>query len=295
MKYDICVYAVPRGISRLDVYLAEGLGLCTRNQLKQRIASLCVNGVKVKLSKKVMQKDRIGFELADAPSLTLEPQPISLDILYEDDDVLVLNKPQGLVVHPGAGNPSGTLANALLYYIDGLSNETERPGIVHRLDKETSGVLITAKNQAAHEYLSSQFREKTAAKTYLAIVRGCPPDAKGQIENNLGRSRSDRKKFTAVNHGGKKAVTRYEVLRRYDTYSFVKLELLTGRTHQLRVHMKELGCPIAGDPVYGTKADSAESLMLHAYRLSIKLPQSDVRRCFRAPLPERFKLMLRRI
>ena len=293
MVYDLCVCAVPRGIQRLDVYITEGLGICTRNQLKQRIRDLKVNDTGAKLSRKIQAGDRLTFELEAPPELSVEAQDIPICILFENADVAVINKPQGMVVHPGAGNYSGTLANALLYHVEELSAESDRPGIVHRLDKETSGVIITAKHQDSLEYLSSQFRNKTTKKTYLAIVYGQPPSAQGRIENSLGRSRTDRKKFASVRTGGKRACTNYRVLASYKGYAFIVLEPETGRTHQLRVHMRELECPIAGDPVYGSKSDKTQTLMLHAYRLRIKLPGAAGVSTFRAPLPMRFKQHLR--
>ena len=289
--FDFCVCAVPSGMQRLDKYLAEGLGICPRNQLQQRGRDFLLNGREAKPSRRVKIGDRIAFVLDDPPKSHLEAEDIGLDILYEDDQVLVVNKAQGMVVHPGAGNRQGTLANALLFHVDGLKAGDERPGIVHRLDKETSGIIITAKNDEALEYLSAQFREKTTEKAYLAVVVGGPEEKEGRISTCIGRSKRDRKRFDVLKGRGKPALTRYRVLARYDGYSFLLLRPETGRTHQLRVHMRHLGCPIAGDPLYGLRRDPTPSLMLHAYTLRIRLPGGESR-SFRAPMPRRFKTML---
>ena len=292
MRYDFCIFDIPAAKMRADKYICETLDICTRNQLQQRLSLLKVNGSAAKPGRKVGKGDRIEIEISDPPKITLTAESIPLSVVFENGDVLVLDKPQGMVVHPGAGNYSGTLANALLYYVDDLDEYNERPGIVHRLDKETSGIIITAKNEKTLSWLSEQFKERAAKKRYLAIVLGGPEKNAGTIDTNIGRSRSDRKKMAVTKTGGKSAVTKYKVLARYGKYTFMVLTPKTGRTHQLRVHMKYLGCPIAGDPVYGDRRDGVKSLMLHAYKLMIRLPDEDVPITFRAPVPDRIKRLL---
>ncbi|MEM5947899.1 RluA family pseudouridine synthase [Spirochaetia bacterium 38H-sp] len=291
---------------RLDEFLASRLGI-SRNQVKQRVSSLVVNGKPCKLSKKLVAGLSISGILEPVPHTELVPQDIELSVLYEDEFCIVIDKPQGLVVHPGAGNPEGTVANALAYryFSAGLEYEEEgfddvdnlRPGIVHRLDKDTSGVLLAAKDKASQEFFSSCFRERQVKKIYLAVVKGLPSAKNGTIEGWLRRSRSNRKKFILTEHdeGGKFSQSFYSVLSSYGRYSLVALYPHTGRTHQLRVHMAHIGCPILGDPLY-SRVDSSfpdATLMLHAYRLTIPLPDKKRIASFRAPLPVRFKEVLR--
>jgi 23S rRNA pseudouridine1911/1915/1917 synthase len=217
-----------------------------------------------------------------------------LDILYEDSRVVVLNKPRGMVVHPGSGVRSGTLVQGLLAHAREIAvnfpKEPVRPGIVHRLDKDTSGVIITAKDPESLEYLACQFRGRAVRKVYLAIVKGMPPQLRGTIRGHILRDPRHRKRFVHAETGGKPAETLYKVLSSRDGYSFVVLKPKTGRTHQLRVHMKSVGCPILGDPVYGRKDQSFSQagLMLHAYSLSLVLPGENQERTFRAPIPPEF-------
>jgi 23S rRNA pseudouridine1911/1915/1917 synthase len=230
-------------------------------------------------------------------------EDIPLTVLYEDSQVLVADKPAGMVVHPGAGNFSGTLVHALLFRIggwpesEGASAPGLRPGIVHRLDKDTSGVIITAKNPRAQEFLAAQFRERRVKKEYLAVVKGRLYPLTGRISSYLIRDSGNRKKFTWNGEGrGRLAVTSYRVLKVFENHSLVLLRPRTGRTHQLRVHMLSLGHPIAGDPLYSRPGGEAKSLpqglMLHARRLSLLLPGETGERTFQAPLPERFKQYL---
>lgn len=293
--YDFCVLREYKRSVRVDQFISDEAGLISRNQLKQRVRELRINDRSVKLSRKVAPGDRIRLELEAPPRIELIPEEIPLNILYEDEHVIVINKPQGLVVHPAPGNYTGTLVHGLLHYRDmEAPDEDFRPGIVHRLDKDTSGVLITAKDQEAHEFLSRQFQEKTTRKEYFAICRGNMEHTEGKIEDHLGRSDRNRQLFIAVSRGGKPALTRYKVLRRWKNASFVALFPATGRTHQLRVHMRSLGHPVLGDPLYGGGEKDGCTLMLHAFSLKIVLPGSTRVSCFHAPLPERFGALIRR-
>jgi len=285
---------------RVDKYISDN-NILSRSQIKTRNAKAFLNNVEIKLSRKISNNDVIEVEWDDPPPIDIEPEELPLDIIFEDENVIVLNKKQGMVVHPANGNYTGTLVQGLLYYVKNLShnfnNELERPGIVHRLDKDTSGVIITAKNPETHEFLSNQFRDKTNEKFYLAIVRGYPPKRRGKIETFITRNPVDRKKFITHGHEGKLAITEYRILRNWDKYSLVLLRLKTGRTHQLRVHMVHIGCPILGDPIYGRKDNKfpEATLMLHAWKLKIKLPGKEDLSLFKAAIPTRFKKMLGRI
>ncbi|MCX7029757.1 MAG: RluA family pseudouridine synthase [Spirochaetes bacterium] len=284
---------------RLDRFVAERMGLFTRSQAKSRVAGLRVNGEPARPSRRLKLGDRVAVDYVDPPAEGLAAEEIPLAILFENDEVVVIDKPQGMVVHPGSGNRSGTLVNALLAHCAGLSQAfggfEARPGIVHRLDKDTSGVIITAKNPAAHEHLARQFRDHRVRKLYLAVVRGIPRAGAGRVDGSIARSRADRKRFAPVTAGGRRAVTDWRVLRRYDGCSLVLLAPKTGRTHQLRVHLRLLGTPVLGDPLYGGKDARfpGATLMLHAWRLRIVLPGESQEREFRAPLPERFRSLLR--
>jgi 23S rRNA pseudouridine1911/1915/1917 synthase len=284
---------------RLDRFVAEHMGLFTRSQAKSRVAVLRVNGEPARPSRRLRLGDRVVVEYAEAPVEALAAEAIPLAILFENDEVAVVDKPQGMVVHPGSGNRSGTLVNALLSHCAGLAQAFDgcgaRPGIVHRLDKDTSGVIITAKNPAAHEHLARQFRDHRVRKLYLAVVRGNPRQDAGRVDGGIARSRADRKRFAPVAAGGRRAVTDWRVLRRYEGCSLVLLAPKTGRTHQLRVHLRLLGTPVLGDPLYGGKDSRfpGATLMLHAWRLRITLPGETQAREFRAPLPERFRSLLR--
>ena len=283
---------------RIDRYLAEFVGIATRNQLKQRLSSLSVNGQPAKLSKLVSFGDRIEFELRSSQIFSFRPEPIKIDIVYEDEKVIVVNKPQGMVVHPAAGNYSGTLVQGLVFHCTDIAKTFDegepRPGIVHRLDKDTSGILIAAKNPETQEFLSAQFRKRKTEKKYYALCKGRLNERKGKICTNIARDPRNRKKYCASETQGKPAETYFEVLRLYDEYTFVALRPITGRTHQLRVHLLSKGHPILGDSIYArTDQRYADTtLMLHAYSLKIRLPGSVEPKTFRAPLPERFKRIL---
>ena len=222
-RYDFCVLTLAGGEKRVDQFISDDAKICSRNQLKQRLDTLRVNGKSVRLSRRIMPKDHIELVLQGPPALEISPEEMPLDILYEDDQVIVLDKPQGLVVHPAPGNYSGTLVHGLLFY-GGKETETQdlRPGIVHRLDKDTSGVLITAKNEKAHQFLAAQFQQKSTQKEYLALCRGRMKPEKGEIENNLGRSPRNRQRFAVVTSGGKYAFTSFQVLRRWKRVTLVR-------------------------------------------------------------------------
>jgi len=291
---------------RLDVYVSEKLGLFTRSQARGRIVDAAVNGVPARLARTVRQGDRVTVRYVDPPPTDLAAEDLPLTVIFENDDVIVLDKPQGIVVHPGSGNRSGTLLNALLFHCRNMAGrfpaEDPRPGIVHRLDKDTSGVIIAAKNPEAHAFLARQFHDRAARKRYLAVTLGMPPVPSGKVAERLGRDPRNRKRFTWVASGGRSALTLYKVIRSYRApgpperaYALLVLFPRTGRTHQLRVHMKRLGIPILGDSVYGRRDDlfPEATLMLHARSLSILLPGESEQRTFLSPLPERFRSVVR--
>jgi 23S rRNA pseudouridine1911/1915/1917 synthase len=292
--------AVPDGV-RLDVFIADHMGLFSRSQVRARVVAAEVNGRPARLARRLKAGDAVRVTWSDPPPLALAAEDIPLSILYEDADALVIDKPQGMVVHPGSGNRSGTLVNAVLAHCAGLAEAfgagEARPGIVHRLDKDTSGVIVVARNPRALEYLAAQFRARTARKRYIAIVKGRLPAPSGRIETRLGRHPRDRKRFACVRTGGRLSVTYYRVLREYPGYSLVSLRPRTGRTHQLRVHMRHLHAPILGDPLYGHPDERFPDvgLMLHARSLEIALPGQGPARVFDAPLPARFRRVLKEL
>lgn len=285
---------------RVDLYLSEQMGK-TRSHVQTLLNEGRVHkqDKALKPNYKVKSGDVLQVELP--PPLTLEARPenIPLDILYEDDDVIVLNKARGMVVHPAPNHYTGTLVNALLYHCKTLSgiNGVIRPGIVHRLDKDTSGIMIAAKNDAAHLTLSRQIQEKTARRTYLCVVRGNVKTDAGVIETRIDRDKNDRKKMAVVQEGGRNAVTEYEVLERYGRFTVVRCCLQTGRTHQIRVHMEYLGFPLVGDPKYSPmKVPFAiNGQALHSQTLRFFHPRTGKEMCFEAPLPEDMKKILTRL
>lgn len=286
---------------RLDVFISDHMRLFSRSQVRARVVSVEVNGKPVRLGRKLKLGDTVRVTWSDQPPTSIVAESIPLSILYEDGDTLVVDKAQGMVVHPAAGNRAGTLVNAVLGHCAGLGEAfgsgEPRPGIVHRLDKDTSGVIVVAKNPASLEHLASQFRSRTVRKRYIAVVRGTLPAPSGRIETLLGRHPRDRKRFACLRTGGKPSLTFYRVLRQYPGYALVSLRPRTGRTHQLRVHMRHLRAPILGDPLYGG-ADPrfpGVGLMLHARSLEIRLPGQQAPRRFDAPLPPRFRAVLREL
>ena len=300
---------VPQFI-RLDLYVAKYLQIISRSQIKARDVKAKVNGKDVKFSHIVKKSDRIELSWDEQPPLDLVPENIPLDIIYEDKRCIVINKPRGMVVHPGAGNRQGTLANALYYKMleksktaksstnvnNLLKRDSQRPGIVHRLDKDTSGVMIAAFDDEAHAFLSEQFKTRKAGKTYIAIVCGVPREEKGRIETYISRDPSDRKRFkTSTN--GKHAVTLYTVINKWQNHSYLLLHPKTGRTHQLRVHLKHIGCPILGDTIYGRSDRQFQdaSLMLHSKSLKITIPGESKQSIFSTPVPERFNTIISKL
>ncbi|HEP1183163.1 TPA: RluA family pseudouridine synthase [Streptococcus pyogenes] len=281
---------------RLDKALAD-LSPLSRGQANDQIKQglVLVNGQQKKAKYTVQAGDVICFELPKEEVLEYQAQNIPLDIIYEDDALAIINKPQGMVVHPSAGHPSGTMVNALMYHIKDLSsiNGVVRPGIVHRIDKDTSGLLMVAKTDAAHQALAEELKAKKSFRKYLAIVHGNLPNDRGMIEAPIGRSEKDRKK-QAVTAKGKEAVTRFTVLERFGDYSLVELQLETGRTHQIRVHMAYIGHPVAGDPLYGPrKTLSGHGQFLHAKTLGLTHPMTGKEMIFTVEAPEIFQKVLK--
>ena len=283
--------------TRLDSFLFELDNSFTRSHYKNLIEEghVLVNSKKVKAGYALKLNDVVSVEMIPARPIETLPQNIPLDIVYEDEDLAVINKPKGMVVHPANGNWDGTLVNALLYNIKDLSgiNGEIRPGIVHRLDKDTSGLLVVAKNDFAHVALSKQIADKTCKRIYLALVIGNMPNDSGVVANYLGRDPKNRLRYAVVDNGGKYAETHYKVLTRYKDYSLVEFELKTGRTHQIRVHCKYLNHPIVGDDLYGGKSKfKTDGQMLHAYKLSFYHPRTNKYMEFEAQLPEYFQKIL---
>ncbi|HEP7162835.1 TPA: RluA family pseudouridine synthase [Streptococcus pyogenes] len=281
---------------RLDKALAD-LSPLSRGQANDQIKQglVLVNGQQKKAKYTVQAGDVICFELPKEEVLEYQAQNIPLDIIYQDDTLAIINKPQGMVVHPSAGHPSGTMVNALMYHIKDLSsiNGVVRPGIVHRIDKDTSGLLMVAKTDAAHQALAEELKAKKSLRKYLAIVHGNLPNDRGMIEAPIGRSEKDRKK-QAVTAKGKEAVTRFTVLERFGDYSLVELQLETGRTHQIRVHMAYIGHPVAGDPLYGPrKTLSGHGQFLHAKTLGLTHPMTGKEMIFTVEAPEIFQKVLK--
>jgi 23S rRNA pseudouridine1911/1915/1917 synthase len=284
---------------RIDKVLNERLTDYSRSQIQQWIKEqyVSIDGKVIKANYKVSAGDHVLIEIPVPETLDLVPENMNLEIVYEDEDVVVVNKPQGMVVHPSAGHPNGTLVNGLLYQIKNLStiNDVVRPGIVHRIDKDTSGLLMVAKNDRAHESLAQQLKDKTSLRKYVALVHGEIPHEKGRIEAPIGRSKVNRK-MQAVIEGGKSAVTHFEVLKRFEGYTLIELQLETGRTHQIRVHMNYIGYPVAGDPLYGPKKTlKGNGQFLHAKLLGFEHPTTGENIVFEAPLPEIFKKTLKQL
>lgn len=283
---------------RLDKVCSEIFSDYSRSQIKQLIdgGNITVNGKTEKAKYKVKSGDVIRLEEPETKTLELRPENIPLDIVYEDDDVIVINKPQGMVVHPAPGHDDHTLVNALLYHCPlSTINGTFRPGIVHRIDKDTSGLLMVAKNDKAHRFLAEQLKDKTNIREYVALVHGRIAEDEGTINAPIGRSLKDRKK-QAVVKDGRNAVTHFEVLKRYRDYTLVKLILETGRTHQIRVHMKYIGHPLVGDPLYGPKKTiKGNGQFLHAGKLGFVHPTTGKLLIFEAPLPKIFQECLEKL
>lgn len=286
---------------RLDAFLASSLDGLTRSQAARLIESgeVAVNGRAVSKSYKLAGGEDIAVTLPEPEPVEAVPQDIPLDVVYEDADVIVVNKPSGMVVHPAPGHPDGTLVNALLYHCAGTLSGIGgalRPGIVHRIDRDTSGLIIAAKNDAAHQYLSAQLADHTLARTYECIVVGALREDRGTVDAPIARHPTDRKRMAVV-AGGREAVTHWEVIARYPGYTHVRCRLETGRTHQIRVHMAYIGHPILGDTVYGAKKEvpGLTGQCLHAVGLRFLHPRTHEVVELSCPLPEEFTRMLQKI
>ena len=301
MKEEL--FTARESYARADVFLSDNLNGYTRSAVKKLFSGgyVSINGKAAKPSQAVSAGDTVKATLPDVEEYSAKPENIPLDIIYEDSDVAVINKPQGMTVHAGNGNTEGTLVNALLYRLDSLSgiNGVLRPGIVHRIDKDTSGLLVVAKNDKAHLSLSKQIEEKTCRRTYLALLEGDVKRDGGTVTTYIGRDPSDRIKMAVVSpEKGKLAITDYTVLKRYkENFTLCRFDLHTGRTHQIRVHARHLGYPVVGDPVYGIKKQrfSLNGQLLHAWRLQFTHPATGEEMCFEAPLPDYFKSVLSKL
>lgn len=289
--------------NRIDSYLAKQTNSFSRVMIQRLIEEekILVNGKKTKPSYKIQVEDTITIEPEEPKETKLKAQNIPIEIIYEDPDIIVVNKPKGMVVHPGNGNPDGTLVNSLMAIckdsLSGIGGEI-RPGIVHRLDKDTSGIIIVAKNDKAHMNLSEQIKSHQVKKTYLALVRGIVKENEATINMPIGRSTKDRKKM-AVTKKGKEAITHFKVLERFPEHncSFLEVKIETGRTHQIRVHLSQIGYPIIGDEVYskGKNEWGIQGQCLHAKRLQFKHPISQKEMDLEAPLPKYFQELLQQL
>ncbi|WP_026566396.1 RluA family pseudouridine synthase [Bacillus sp. UNC41MFS5] len=284
---------------RIDKVIAGLDEEWSRTQVQQWIkeGNITVNGQQIKTNYKCNVDDQIEITIPDPEELDVVPEDLNLEIYYEDSDVLVVNKPRGMVVHPAPGHMTGTLVNGLMFHCKDLSgiNGVLRPGIVHRIDKDTSGLLMVAKNDLAHESLVNQLVAKTVTRKYKAIVHGVIPHDFGTVDAPLGRDTKDRQSMNVVDHG-KHAVTHFHVLERFKDFTFVECQLETGRTHQIRVHMKYIGYPLAGDPKYGPKKTlDINGQALHAGVLGFNHPRTSEYLEFEAPLPEDIELLLTKL
>ena len=283
---------------RLDTYIPSVDTDITRTSAQRLIedGNILVNGKNAKVSYKIQENDKISVEIPEPKQIELKAQDIPIEIIYEDSDIIVVNKPKGMVVHPANGNPDGTLVNAIMAIckdsLSGIGGEI-RPGIVHRIDKDTSGLLIVAKNDNAHVKMSEQIKNHEVKKTYIALVRGVFKENEATIDMPIGRSASDRKKM-AVNKNGKDAITHIKVLKRFDKYTLLKVNIETGRTHQIRVHLSHIGYPIVGDYTYSNGKNEFDVIgqCLHAQKLEFKHPITQKDMCLEAELPQYFKDIL---
>ncbi|MDO5547276.1 MAG: RluA family pseudouridine synthase [Eubacteriales bacterium] len=300
MTEQIVISAEEQG-SRLDRVLSGHFSDLTRSSLQGLIeaGNVCKDGKPLKKNYKVSAGDAIWVTLPEPKEVEIQPEDIPLDVVYEDADLIVVNKPRGMVVHPAPGNWSGTLVNALMHHcgdsLSGINGEI-RPGIVHRIDKDTSGLLVVAKNDTAHRSLAEQIAVHSAVRQYYAVVIGCPKEDTGTIHAPIARHRTDRKKM-AIDPNGREAITHYTVLERYRGFTYLTFQLETGRTHQIRVHMKHIGHPIIGDPLYGPKNDGWKlgGQCLHAGKLTLTHPTTGERMTFTAPLPAYFEAVMNKL
>ena len=280
---------------RLDKVLVSELKDRSREFIMRLIdeGEVLVNDKKAKNSYRVKENDEITINIPEAKNLDATPQDIPLDIVYEDDDIIVINKPRDLVVHPSNGHEDGTLVNALLAHCTNLSgiNGVKRPGIVHRIDKDTTGLLVVAKNDYAHEFLAKQLEDHTLHREYIALVKGVIKEEDGKIIAPIGRDKYNRQKMAVDVKNGKPAVTHFHVLKKFNQYTLISCVLETGRTHQIRVHMNYIGYPIEGDPVYGPKSHLLfdKGQLLHAEKLILIHPKTKKKMTFSAPLPKDFQ------
>lgn len=286
-------------VGRIDKFLTNELEDMSRSKIQLLIEeeNVLVNNEPIKSNYKVQRNDEIQIYIPEPEPIDVIPEDIPLDILYEDEDVVVVNKPQGMVVHPSAGHSKGTLVNALLYHIDDLSgiNGKIRPGIVHRLDKDTSGALVIAKNDEAHVHLSEQLQDRSMKRKYWTLVHGVLPHNHGTIDAPIGRDPKNRQQFTVVT-GGKESVTHFRVLERFKDYSLLEVSLETGRTHQIRVHLKYINFPVAGDEVYGPKKTlQGKGQFLHAHTIEFIHPRTGELMHFEAPIPQVFEKTLEQL
>ena len=288
-------------IGRLDKVVSNLEQNMSRETIQRMIKTgkILVNNKQEKASFKTTVGDLITLEEEIPEEIELKPQEMPLDIIYEDDDMLVINKEKGIVVHPGNGNPNGTLANAVMAKckgsLSGIGGKI-RPGIVHRIDKDTSGLIIVAKNDTAHINLSKQIQDRKVKKTYIALVRGVIKENEATINMPIGRSSKDRKKM-AVTKNGKEAITHFKVLKRYNGFTLLEVKIETGRTHQIRVHLSEIGYPIVGDEVYsnGKNPFGVKGQMLHAEKLELKHPRTGKDLTFEAPVPKYFENIINQL
>ncbi len=296
-----CVVSGEHEGTRLDIFISSLSPDLTRTRVQKLIGEgeARVNGKPSKSNYKVRKGDRVAVTVPEPEMLEVKAQEIPLDIVYEDQDLIVVNKPQGMVVHPAAGNYSGTLVNALLEHCDDLSgiNGVIRPGIVHRIDKDTSGLLVAAKNDRTHLHLAKQIKEHTVARKYIALVHGNITEPAGIIDAPIGRNPRDRKKMAVITRNSKPAVTRYRVLERFGDYTLVECTLETGRTHQIRVHMTYLGHPVVGDPVYGLGKNplGMAGQALHAFLLGFIHPTTGKYMEFEVDLPRYFQELIAKL
>ena len=292
-------FQIEQKSGRVDKYLTTELDTMSRSKVQNLIADgyVFVNGETIKANYKLETGDKVEVFVPEPEAVDVEAEDIPLDIIYEDKDIVLINKAQGMVVHPGAGNPNGTLVNALLFHIKDLSgiNGEIRPGIVHRLDKDTSGILMVAKNDEAHVNLSEKLQNRTVKRKYWALVHGVLPHEHGTINAPIGRDPKDRQKFTVIK-GGKEAISHFRVLERIQKFSLMEVSLETGRTHQIRVHLNYIDHPVAGDKIYGPKKSlEGNGQFLHARMLEFTHPRTGETMSFEAELPALFEETLDRL